>query len=130
MPAESQIIARLHSAASRAAKHPDGSYARRQDVASASGTWARASTAHKLVRQVVTGIQNMKGKRDRALLPLGFAGGLLRSELLPRDIANLALDVEVQLVIVHRSVAMLRGYVRRATLFDDAPFSTITGKGR
>ena len=88
-------------------------------------------TRHKIVREVITGIANthggapqkksaltldllhaailviddatLKGTRDRALLLLGFAGALRRSELAALDVADLAFDRRGLTVTLRRS---------------------------
>jgi len=37
-------------------------------------------------------------------------------------------EVDIQRVTGHRSVVTLRGYVRRATLFEDAPLLAMTDR--
>jgi hypothetical protein len=61
----------------------------------------------------------LAGKRDRALLALGFAGAFRRSELVALEVAAGASVFKMMEVSRHKSVDVLRGYVRRADLFKE-----------
>ncbi len=56
-----------------------------------------------------------------------FAAHSLRAGFVTSAAQKKIPEVDIMRVTGHRSVAVLRGYVRRATLFDDAPLSTILG---
>ncbi len=58
-----------------------------------------------------------------------FAAHSLRAGFVTSAAQKKIPEVDIMRVTGHRSVAVLRGYVRRATLFDDAPLATILGGG-
>jgi integrase len=60
-----------------------------------------------------------------------FAGHSLRAGFVTSAAANPNVnEVDIMRVSRHRSVAILRGYVRRATVFDKAPLTSIFGARR
>jgi hypothetical protein len=68
---------------------------------------------------------------DRAAVgaPQGFAAHSLRAGFITSAAATKGVsEADIQRVSGHRSVAILRGYVRRANVFDDAPLTAILGK--
>ena len=62
-----------------------------------------AATADILAALLMRTPDTLTGKRDRALLALGFAGAFRRSELVALDVADLREDAEGLRVIVRRS---------------------------
>ena len=57
-----------------------------------------------------------------------FGGHSLRAGFITTAAATKGVsEADIQRVSGHRSVAILRGYVRRATVFDDAPLAAIFG---
>ncbi|TXN01281.1 tyrosine-type recombinase/integrase [Methylobacterium sp. WL103] len=62
-----------------------------------------AATADILAALLMRTPDTMTGKRDRALLALGFAGAFRRSELVALDVADLREDAEGLRVMVRRS---------------------------
>lgn len=66
-------------------------------------TQKAAATAEILAALLMRTPDTLTGKRDRALLSLGFAGAFRRSELVALDVADLREDPEGLRVIVRRS---------------------------
>jgi integrase len=56
-----------------------------------------------------------------------FGGHSLRAGFVTAAAQKKVPEVDIMRVTGHRSSAVLRGYVRRATLFEDAPLTTILG---
>ncbi len=56
-----------------------------------------------------------------------FGGHSLRAGFVTAAAQKKIPEVDIMRVTGHRSVTVLRGYVRRATLFDDPPLTTILG---
>jgi integrase len=56
-----------------------------------------------------------------------FAGHSLRAGFVTAAAQKKVPEVDIMRVTGHRSTAVLRGYVRRATQFEDAPLTTILG---
>ena len=56
-----------------------------------------------------------------------YGGHSLRAGFITSAAQRKVPEVDVQRVTGHRSVAILRRYVRRATIFEDAPLNTILG---
>lgn len=56
-----------------------------------------------------------------------FGGHSLRAGFVTAAAQKKVPEVDIMRVTGHRSTAVLRGYVRRATLFEDAPLTTILG---
>jgi hypothetical protein len=65
--------------------------------------WRFAATSDKLLAMVAGGERGLAGKRDRALLLLGFALAARRSELVALDVADLAECPEGLRVTIRRS---------------------------
>jgi integrase len=64
----------------------------------------------------------------RARLEVDFGRhSLLRAGFVTSAAQRKVPEVDIQRVTGHKSVAVLRGYVRRATLFEDPPLTTIIG---
>lgn len=60
--------------------------------------------------------------------PVGdYSGHSLRAGFITSAAQWKVPEVDVQRVMGHHSVAILRRYIRRATVFDDAPLNTILG---
>ena len=58
-----------------------------------------------------------------------FAAHSLRAGFITSAAATKGVsEADIQRVSGHRSVAILRGYVRRATVFDEAPLTAILGR--
>lgn len=73
---------------------------------------APALTAH--VKQIIGALpQTRHGLRDRALLLIGFAGALRRSELVALDVEDLALCEEGLVLTIRRGKTDQRGYGRK-----------------
>ncbi|HEY1680234.1 MAG TPA: site-specific integrase [Candidatus Tumulicola sp.] len=98
-------------------------------------------TAHEVVRSVLTGVRRKLGVaqvqklalavddvraivdelgddkpidvRDRALLLLGFAGALRRSELVALDVADVAFEKQGVVIVLHRSKTNQEGDIER-----------------
>ena len=66
---------------------------------------------------------------QRAQLDGDFAAHSLRAGFVTSGAMRGVAESSLQAVTGHRSVAILRGYVRRATLFDDTPLARIMGEG-
>ncbi len=58
-----------------------------------------------------------------------FAAHSLRAGFVTSAAQKMVPEVDIQRVTGHRSIATLRRYVRRATLFEDAPLTTILESG-
>jgi hypothetical protein len=58
----------------------------------------------------------LRGKRDKVLLLMGFAGAFRRSELAALDVADIHLDSRKMTVTLHRSKTDQEGAARRITL--------------
>ncbi|MDP4027181.1 site-specific integrase [Methylobacterium sp. NEAU 140] len=65
-------------------------------------TQKAAATAEILAALLMRTPDSLTGKRDRALLALGFAGALRRSELVALDVADLVEDPEGLRVLIRR----------------------------
>jgi site-specific recombinase XerD len=109
-----------------------------------------AATADILTALLMRTPDTLAGKRDRALLALGFAGAFRRSELVALDVADLRDDPEGLRVTVRRSktdqegqgiekaiphgrfirpVALLREWLDAANIKDGALFRPISRSG-
>ena len=75
-------------------------------------------------RDVARLVQRLTG---RARLEGDFAAHSLRAGFVTSGAECGIADGSLKNVTGHRSAAMLRGYVRRATLFDEAPLARIMG---
>lgn len=69
----------------------------------------------------------MQRLTSRAKLEGDFAAHSLRAGFVTSGAERGVAETSLQSVTGHRSLAILRGYVRRATLFDDAPLPRIMG---
>jgi len=77
-------------------------------------------------RDVARLVQRLTG---RAQLEGDFAAHSLRAGFVTSGAERGIAEASLQNVTGHRSATILRGYVRRATLFDDAPLPRIMGDG-
>lgn len=77
-------------------------------------------------RDVARLVQRLTG---RARLEGDFAAHSLRAGFVTSGAERGIAEASLQNVTGHRSATILRGYVRRATLFDDAPLPRIMGDG-
>nr|WP_244276346.1 site-specific integrase [Methylobacterium indicum] len=110
-----------------------------------------AATADVLAAMLMRIPDTLTGKRDRALLALGFAGAFRRSELVALDVADLREDPEGLRVLVRRSkvdqeargyekpipfgrfirpVALLRDWLDAAGITEGPVFRPVSRSGR
>ena len=110
-----------------------------------------AATAEVLAALLMRTPDTLAGKRDRALLALGFAGAFRRSELVALDVADLREDPEGLRVMVRRSkvdqegrgfekaiphgrfirpVALVREWLDAAGITDGPVFRPVSRSGR
>ncbi|MGU3536815.1 site-specific integrase [Methylobacterium sp. A54F] len=110
-----------------------------------------AATADLVMMMLARTPDNLTGKRDRALLALGFAGAFRRSELVALDVADLREDPEGLRVIVRKSkvdqegrgfekaiptgrfirpVALVREWLEAAEITEGPVFRPISRSGR
>lgn len=110
-----------------------------------------AATADVLTAMLSHTPQTLTGKRDRALLALGFAGAFRRSELVALDVSDLREDPEGLRVLVRRSkvdqegagfekaipagrfirpVALLREWLEAAGITEGPVFRPVSRSGR
>lgn len=75
----------------------------------------------ELLREALVAVDDgtLRGIRNRAILLLGFAAALRRSEIVALN------EVNIQRVSRHKSTEVLRAYVRHATKFDEVPLTEI-----
>jgi site-specific recombinase XerD len=112
----------------------------------------KAAATADIVTAILSHIpQTLAGKRDRALLALGFAGAFRRSELVALDVADLREDPEGLRVLVRRSkvdqegagfekaiphgrfikpVALLRDWLDAAGITEGPIFRPVSRSGR
>jgi site-specific recombinase XerD len=114
-------------------------------------TQKAAATADILTAMLLKTPNTMTGKRDRALLALGFAGAFRRSELVALDVADLREDKDGLRVLVRRSkvdqegrgfekaiphgryirpVALVREWLDAAGITEGAVFRPVSRSGR
>jgi integrase len=74
----------------------------RRTIGTAS-TKKRPATHEKLLAMVATNDRSLASLRDRALLLIGFAGALRRSELVALDVADVAVTRQGLRVVIRRS---------------------------
>ncbi|SFV17107.1 Site-specific recombinase XerD [Methylobacterium sp. 174MFSha1.1] len=110
-----------------------------------------AATADVLMAMLMRTPDTLTGKRDRALLALGFAGAFRRSELVALDVSDLREDPEGLRVLVRRSkvdqegagfekatphgrfirpVALLRDWLETAGITEGPIFRPVSRSGR
>ncbi len=110
-----------------------------------------AATADIVMAMLMRTPDTLTGKRDKALLALGFAGAFRRSELVALDVADLREDPEGLRVLVRRSkvdqegagfekaipagrfirpVALLRDWLDAAGITEGAVFRPVSRSGR
>jgi site-specific recombinase XerD len=110
-----------------------------------------AATAEILASLLMRTPDTLTGKRDRALLALGFAGAFRRSELVALDVADLCEDPEGLRVMVRRSkvdqegrgfekaiphgrfirpVALVREWLDAASITEGPVFRPVSRSGR
>ncbi|TNC06539.1 integrase [Methylobacterium terricola] len=110
-----------------------------------------AATADIVMAMLMRTPDTLTGKRDRALLALGFAGAFRRSELVALDVADLREDPEGLRVLVRRSkvdqegagsekaiphgrfirpVALLRDWLDAAGIAEGPVFRPVSRSGR
>ncbi|WP_244539707.1 site-specific integrase [Methylobacterium sp. 174MFSha1.1] len=110
-----------------------------------------AATADIVMAMLMRTPDTLTGKRDRALLALGFAGAFRRSELVALDVADLREDPEGLRVLVRRSkvdqegagfekaiphgrfirpVALLRDWLDSAGITEGPVFRPVSRSGR
>ncbi len=110
-----------------------------------------AATADIVMAMLMRAPDTLTGKRDRALLALGFAGAFRRSELVALDVADLREDPEGLRVLVRRSkvdqegagfekaiphgrfirpVALMRDWLEAAGISEGPVFRPVSRSGR
>ncbi len=73
-------------------------------TAGMSPTQKAPATAERIALMLASiSTDNLRGKRDRALLALGFAGAFRRSELVALDVTDLAFEPDGMRVVIKRS---------------------------
>jgi integrase len=90
----------------------------RHDDVEGSGARISGRDVARTVQRAVAAV-GLDGDFAAHSLRSGFVTSAAQKKIIPED--------DIMRVTGHRSAAVLRGYVRRATLFEDAPLATIMG---